>query len=288
MHLLAIVLCAASLVSAAPSKLSLPDISIQVSFDKNNEASAIQPLASLPDEFELEAISEAHSAPFGVEWVHEFAYLRTNESTRFLLRHSRLLVFESSSKPLLAVGMFDASWGRPIRVALVHFPLEAVEWEAVEKGDGMYIEMTARSGSIGPSPRDSPRPCLDTPEPKTVPIQKMQPLASLPDNFTLEAISDKLAGAPFGAEYLHENALLLTGQETMFFLRDRLLLVKAPDLGDDMVLAVGRSPLLIYPPLVALLHPVRGPYDLFEWEAVEKADGMYIEMTFDCECLGFC
>ncbi|KAL8762639.1 MAG: hypothetical protein Q9184_001393 [Pyrenodesmia sp. 2 TL-2023] len=107
----------------------------------------------------------------------------------------------------------------------------------------------------------------------------IQPLASLPDKFGLEAISDNLAGAPFGAEYLHEHALLSTGQKTTFFLRDRLLMVNAPDLGDDEVLAVGLSILRIFPPLVAFLRPINEHYDLFEWEAVEKADGMYIEMT---------
>lgn len=110
----------------------------------------------------------------------------------------------------------------------------------------------------------------------------IQPLASLPDKFEIEAISDRVA-APFGAEYLHQYATLSTGQRTTFFLRDRKLMVNAPDLGDDKVLAVGLSIVRIFPPLVALLPPDSERYDLFEWEAVGAVDGMYIEMTRECE-----
>ena len=59
MRSLTFVLCVASLVSAIPSRLSFPDVSIQISFDDRKDP-AVRTLASLPDKFVLEAVSDEY------------------------------------------------------------------------------------------------------------------------------------------------------------------------------------------------------------------------------------
>lgn len=104
MHFLAFVLCAASLVSAVPSKLLSPGVSIQVSFEENHKVSAVRPIASLPGKFTLEAISDkGWGEPFGCESVQPYAQLEVNQKTTFFLRGGKLMV--SSDYGDLTVGM---------------------------------------------------------------------------------------------------------------------------------------------------------------------------------------
>ncbi len=146
-----------------------------------------------------------------------------------------------------------------------------------------YILCTASLVAAAPSKHSSPGVSIQVNFEEKYRSSAVQPLASLPGRFELEAISDELDGAPFGAEYLDPYALLSTAQRTTFFLVDSKLVANAPDFSGGY-LSVGPSPLRIFPPLVALQHP--SAMDLaFDWEAVEKSDGMYLEMTEDCKCL---
>lgn len=139
MHFLAFVLCAASLASAVPSRLLSTGVSIQVSFEENHKVSAIRPLASLPDKFTLEAISDNLSGvSFGCESVRPFAQLEVNRKTTFFLSQGKLMV--SSDNGDLAVGMGPMLIYPPL-VTLLPPGYEAFEMQAFER-DGTYIEMT--------------------------------------------------------------------------------------------------------------------------------------------------
>ncbi|KAL8904165.1 MAG: hypothetical protein Q9207_003457 [Kuettlingeria erythrocarpa] len=147
-----------------------------------------------------------------------------------------------------------------------------------------YILCTASLAAAAPSKHPLPGVSIQINFEEKYKSSAVQPLASLPDRFELEAISDALDGAPFGVDYLEPYAFLVTAQRTTFYLLDSKLVAYAPNYPDGR-LAVGPSPLRTFPPYVALLAP--SAMDLaFVWEAVGKSDGMYLELTRDCKCLG--
>lgn len=98
---------------------------------------------------------------------------------------------------------------------------------------------------------------------------------SLPEQFTLEVASGGPKGAPFGFVNVNVFATATIGQQTKFILRDGRLLALG---GDEATLAVGKSPVRVYPPWVALVPPGSEGSDEFEVQAVEKEDGTYIEL----------
>ncbi|KAL8758459.1 MAG: hypothetical protein Q9199_001477 [Rusavskia elegans] len=135
------VLCAASLVSAVPSKLLSPGVSIQVSFEENHEVSAIQPIDTLPGKFTLEATSDKLSgASFGCDAMQPYAPLRVDRKTTFFLREGKLMV--SSDYGDLAVGM-SPLLVYPPAVVLLPENFAPFEMQAFEM-DGTYIEMAPK------------------------------------------------------------------------------------------------------------------------------------------------
>ncbi|KAL8852469.1 MAG: hypothetical protein Q9221_002699 [Calogaya cf. arnoldii] len=142
MRLLASVLCAASLVSAVPSRNAFPDISIQVSFDEHHKDSAIRTFSGLPDKFILATISDKISGAFyGLPFVGQYAPLEVNRKTTFFLSEGKLLV--SSPNGDLAVAKSPAGGSPPlVRLMPLDEAHEALTFQSVEKADGMYIEMT--------------------------------------------------------------------------------------------------------------------------------------------------
>ncbi|KAL8670364.1 MAG: hypothetical protein Q9168_005091 [Polycauliona sp. 1 TL-2023] len=92
MYLPALILCAASFVAAVPAEFSSQRINIQVSFEE--KSSAIQPLASLPDNFTLEAvIGDGFSVqPIGVKLPLPEQFLETGKVSYFSLKEDKLIM----------------------------------------------------------------------------------------------------------------------------------------------------------------------------------------------------
>ncbi|KAI4182687.1 MAG: hypothetical protein LQ346_006523 [Caloplaca aetnensis] len=141
-----------------------------------------------------------------------------------------------------------------------------------------YILCTASLVAAAPSKHLLPGVSIQINFEEKYKSQAVQALASLPDQFELEAISDTLDGAPFGAKDFMQNAPLTTAQKTIFRLQDSKIVMDNPFYEDDF-LAVGVSPVRVFPPFVALLST--SSEDAFVWEVVAKIDGLYLEMTRD-------
>ncbi|KAL8652586.1 MAG: hypothetical protein Q9226_004204 [Calogaya cf. arnoldii] len=242
MHCLALFAGVASLVSAIPSKLALPGVNIQVSFEEPHKTSAVRPLTSLPNRFTLEALSDRSPGKwFGVETVKESAPLLLWRETKFLLRDGMLVVPSPGGD--LAVGVTPHDYQGTVRLLPSIF--KPFQMQAVGGPDGMYIEMTADSreefGQLEELDESERIRLFDGADPARVLRLKVheefwrlpgcaagpgashkdpaiQPFASLPENFTLEASSEKLSPMPVGFAVLELDEAMQTNLKTTFFL----------------------------------------------------------------------
>ncbi|KAL8995737.1 MAG: hypothetical protein Q9169_004595 [Polycauliona sp. 2 TL-2023] len=158
----ALVICAGSVVSAKPSRFSSSRLDVQVTIEDDHKDPAVGNLASLPDQFTLDAsTSEEYNTPVGFNKVKIFGQMETDITSIFTLQANKLRV---SSRPHLTVGerphVYEGDNDRV--VSLVPAFYESFDFEAVEESDGMYIQLTKDCKSLAPYHGDSwpvPKSC---------------------------------------------------------------------------------------------------------------------------------